>query len=226
MAVHDRGKHRPVSFGVKPGTGIGMREFLSERLAWIPANTEQHIGLADQLTIDFSCTFCPTERMPQGRTVVEVIRDDRAVASCRGHRLACNRRGALRKTREHTAAVKPARTFSTEDPLPVDIARLELGDRRVTAIRATERRSDSVTTLNEVQAITNTAPNPVIWQPVELCLPHTTLADQVLNEAAERVVSERGHDPRAHPETVRKTTHDVVLAAPLPNLKAPGCRDP
>src|SRR5215207_638809 len=96
--------------------------------------------------------------------------------------------------------MKPARAFRAEDLLPVDVARSQLRDGSVTTIGATGSRTHAKAAFGEIQTIANCASDTIKLHPLQVRLVHAALVDQVLDQAAHRIVSERRHDRRVHSE--------------------------
>ena len=109
------------------------------------------------------------------------------------HRLLGDERRRLGQRAEDAAGVEPARAHAAEDLVPVDVARLELRDRRVAAIGAAERRADAEAALGEVEAIAHRAADAVVLDPRH-ALVDAALKHQVFDEAADGVVGERSDD--------------------------------
>ena len=120
---------------------------------------------------------------------------------------------------EDAAGVEPARALLAEHDVPVDVARLELRDRGVAAVRAAQGRAHAVAALGEVEAVAHRAADAVVLGPAEVRLVHATLVDEVLHEAAHRVVDQRGHHRRVQAEAALEAAGDVVFAAALPHLE-------
>jgi hypothetical protein len=90
--------------------------------------------------------------------------------------------------------VKPPNAVAGEDRVPVDVAGLHRTGRGVAAVRATERAAHAEASLDEVEAVANAPPDAVVGTPRDVRLVDTSLQNQILEQAADRVVRERGHD--------------------------------
>src|SRR5205085_7146140 len=117
------------------------------------------------------------------------------------------------------AGVEPPRPFAPEDRPPVDVARLELRDGGVAAVRAAQRGAQAEAALGEVQAVAHSAPDAIIFHPADVRLIDAALVDQVLNQSPYGIVRQRRDDGRVHPEAALEAARDVVLAAALPDLE-------
>ena len=126
---------------------------------------------------------------------------------------------------EDSAGVKPARAFLAEDLFPVDVAGLELADRGVAAVRASQRRAHAESALGKVQAVAHRAADAVVLDPLHMRLIDAALQHQVLDQSTHRIVGERRDDRRLQAEAATKAASDVILAAAFPGLKLPRGRD-
>ena len=84
---------------------------------------------------------------------------------------------------------------------------------------------DAEAAFGEVEPVAHLAPDAVVRKPAEVRLLDAALVDQILDQAADGVVGERGHDRRAQAEAALERAGDVVLAAALADVEAPGRRD-
>ena len=142
-----------------------------------------------------------------------------------GHRFERQRRGVRRKRREDPAAVEPSCAALAEDRIPVDVAGLHRRRGGVRAVGGPESRPDAEAALDEVQAVADASPDAVVGEPRDVGGVDASLEDQVLQQAAERVVGERRDDRSAEPEAPPKPARDVVLAASLRDRKRARGRD-
>ena len=144
----------------------------------------------------------------------------------RRHGLLGDERRRLRERGEDPAGVEPARALAAEELVPVDLARLHLAGGRVATVRAAERRAQAEAALREVEAVANGAPDAVVLHEADVALVDAALVEQVLEQAADRVVDEGGDDRRALAEAAREAAGDVVLAAAFPDPEAARGVDP
>src|SRR5258708_21458629 len=109
--------------------------------------------------------------------------------------------------------MEPARSAPAEDLLPVDVTGFKLRNCRVAAVRAPQRRAQPKTAFGKVEAIAHATANAVILDPAHHRLLHATLIDQVLQQAANRVVGKRGDDACVDAKTPLEAACHVVLTA-------------
>src|SRR5581483_7568171 len=187
---------------------------------------EQHVDERNERAIHARGCLDAALRLPQRRPVVEVVRDDDAVAVRRLDRLERDRRRRLRQCAEHTARVEPAHAVRAEEAIPVDVSRLQLRRRRVPSVGAPDGAAYTEPPLGEVEPVANLAANAVVGPPEEVCALDASLQHQVLDQPADRVVGERGDDARAQTEATAQPARDVVLAAAFPRAKRARGVDP
>src|SRR5215470_9439193 len=89
----------------------------------------------------------------------------------------------------------------------------------MTAIGAPNRCSQSKAALSEIQAVANLSPHAVVFNPLDVRLVHSSLINQVLDQPADRIVSERGDNGSIQSEATLESTSNVVFATSLPNPK-------
>ena len=140
-------------------------------------------------------------------------------------RLTSDLGGRLGESTEDAAAVEPAGAFTSEDRVPVDLTRAQLGDGGVTAVGAADRTTDAETTLGEVQPVASRAADPVERDPEHMRGVDAPCQHQILDEASNRVVREGRHDRGGEPEAAAHAPCDVVFAAALPDVEAARSRD-
>jgi hypothetical protein len=132
----------------------------------------------------------------------------------------------LRECREDATGVKPAHTETTEDVLPVDVARPELGRGTVPAIRAADRAANAEAPLREVQPVAHGATDAVGWHPLDQRGVDASLENQVLQQEAHLVADAGSDHRRPLAEAPPQTAGHVVLAAALPHPKLAGAANP
>ena len=124
---------------------------------------------------------------------------------------------------EDAAGVEPAGTIVlTEDCLPVEVAGLDLADGGVAAVRAARGRAHAEAAFSEVEAVAHGAADAVVGDPLEQGGVDAALEDEVFDEAADGVLSERGSDGGAQAEAAAQAAGHVVLAAAFPNGEVAG----
>ena len=137
------------------------------------------------------------------------------------HRFFSDLGRRFRQSTKNTAGVEPSRAFVTKYFLPVDIAFLELRHRRISPIRTSESSTDAETAFGKVHTVANSTPNAIVLRPLNMRLIDAALIDQVLNQAADRIIGKCGNDRRVETETTLQTAGDVILTATLPHFERP-----
>src|SRR5215469_7806725 len=97
--------------------------------------------------------------------------------------------------------------------VPIEIAGLELGSSGVGSIRAADGGAHSEPSLGEIQSIPHGSSDAVIFDPAHQRLIDAALIHQILNEAAYRIIGERGDDGGIHAKAAFEAARDVVFAA-------------
>ena len=100
----------------------------------------------------------PADPLPQARPVVEVVRDDGAVARGGGDRLGDDLRRRLGERREDAARMEPAHAERPEEVLPVDVAGPQLRRSRVAAVGHPEGAAHAEAALGEVEPVAHRRP--------------------------------------------------------------------
>jgi hypothetical protein len=183
---------------------------------------DQHVDVLHQATVDFLGLFLPAEVLPQAGAVVEVVGDDRAVLFGGDHGLLDHVRRGFGEAGVDSARVEPARAIAAEDPLPVDVAALQLRNRRVPAVGGARRAARAEAALREVEAVAHAAAEAVVGPPQHVADVDAALQDEVLDQAADVVVGECRHDGGALAEAAAQPARDVVFASALPGRERPG----
>ena len=158
-------------------------------------------------------------RLPQRRTVVQVVGDDSSGSLGGFHGFLGHKRRGFRQSAEDAAAVKPAGPVFGENLIPVDLAGLQLRDGGVPPVGASERRANAEAALGEIQAVADGAADAVIRGPADIFLADAALPHEVFDEAADGIVRERGDDRSIQAEAALETAGYVVFAAALPGAE-------
>src|SRR5437763_110830 len=185
---------------------------------------EENVDHASEPAVDLARFGRAADALPQRRTIVEIIRNDRAVAPRRLHRLGRDERRRLGERREDASGVEPAR--AAEHRVPVDVARFQLRDRGVAAIGAAQPGADAESALGEIEPVARPAADAVVFDPAQPRHVAAALQHQLSHQAPHRVIDERGDDRGAHAERAAQSARDVVLAAAFPHLERAGGRHP
>ena len=195
---------------------IGALDLESEAGGEILLVSDHHVNIFGDLLVDLLRALLPADRLPEGRTVVEVVARDRAVFLRRLERLDHNLRRRIRERRENAAGMEPARPEFTEDVIKINIAFFQLGNRRVAAVRTADRAADAVAAFGEVESVPDRAPDSVIWNPADQRGVDAALHDEILDETPHRIVGKRRDHPRAETEASAQAARHVVFTAALP----------
>src|SRR5206468_4185067 len=106
--------------------------------------------------------------------------------------------------------------------LPIDLTRVHLRHRGVTAVRASEGGAYAETSLGEIEAVTRATADAVVSNPADPGEVDSALQHEIFDQPADGIVDQRGDDGRAQAEAAAKTTGHVVLATAFPHLKRAG----
>src|SRR6266852_4984129 len=90
--------------------------------------------------------------------------------------------------------MKPARALLSKDLLPIDVARLQLGDRGVSAIVTSQRCTRAESTLREIEAVARRAAHAIVLHPPHQRLVHPALVNEILKEPPNGIIGERRDD--------------------------------
>src|SRR5580704_17363625 len=113
----------------------------------------------------------------------------------------------------------------SEDLIPVEIAGLQLRNRRMSAVIGPGGRANSKAAFRKIQPIARPASNAIVRHPANVSLIYYTLIHPVLQQPPHRVVRERRNDCRVHSEASLQPTCDVVFPTALTHLETPRGRN-
>ena len=88
--------------------------------------TRNRANLALVSSIHLASPGLPSNGLPERGTVIEVVRDDRAVAARRQHGFFGHEGSRFGEGRKNTARVEPADTLGAEEAFPVHVSGAEL----------------------------------------------------------------------------------------------------
>ena len=142
-----------------------------------------------------------------------------------GHRLPDHEGRARRDRGVDPARVQPAGTSAGEELGPVDVAWLQRSGRGVPPVGDPDGPAHPEPALREVETVAHGLTGAVEGQPRDERGVDAALQDEILEQAADLVVDERGHDRRAQPEAATQAARDVVLAPALPDPERAGGAD-
>ncbi len=89
----------------------------------------------------------------------------------------------------------------------------------VTTIRDADGATDTETTFGEIETIADGAADAVVFAPFDEVGIHSTLHDEVFNQATYFIIYESSSNGGAVAETFTETTSDVVFAAAFPDFE-------
>ena len=89
----------------------------------------------------------------------------------------------------------------------------------VTTIRDADSATDTETTLGEIETIANRAADAVVFAPFDEVGIHSTLHDEVFNQATDFIIDESCSHRGTVAETFTETTGDVIFAATFPDFE-------
>ena len=168
-----------------------------------------------------SCAFgLAADGFPERVAEVQVVGDGRAVFARGVHGFHGNFGGGCGECGEDSAGMEPARAVAgAEDRLPIEIAGLDLADGSVAAVGTAGGSAHAKAALSKVEAVAHGAADAIVRDPADERGIDAALEDEVLDEAADGVVGERGGDGGAQAEAAAQAAGYVVFAAALPNLE-------
>ncbi len=155
--------------------------------------------MSRQLRVDLPRSGRTTERLPEGRPVVEIVRDDRPVPLRRRHGGLGDLGRAVGQTGEDAAGVEPAHTPG-EQFVPVDVGRPHLGDGGVGPIGDADGDADAESALGEVEPVARGPADSIVGNPPHVGRVQASGQHQILDKTSDLVVGQCGHDRRPLPE--------------------------
>src|SRR5438128_1242384 len=115
--------------------------------------------------------------------------------------------------------MKPARTLSTENIFPIDIAALQLGRGRMSAVGTSECGADAKSALGEVQTIAHGATDAIVGNPADQRLIHPALVDKGFDQAADRIVGKSCNDGSVEAKASFQAPGNVILPPAFGDIK-------
>ena len=136
------------------------------------------------------------------------------------HGFRCDLGGGSGERGEDAAGMDPLRgVLVSKDPVPVKIAGPDLADRGVAAVRAANGGAQAEAALGKVEAVAHGAADTIVGNPADKRSVDAAFEDEVLDEAADGIVGERGGYSGAQAEAAAQAAGHVVFAAALPGAK-------
>jgi hypothetical protein len=180
---------------------------------------DHHIDVRRQPAVHLARPIDAADSLPQARSVVEVVRHDRAVARGGEDGLLDDVGCGLRQRREDPPGVEPAHPELAEQVLPVDLPGRQLRRGGVAAVRHAERSADAEAALGEVEPVADRSADAVVGCPANERGIDTPLEHEILDQPADVVVSESRDDRAAQPEAAAQAASNVVLSPALPDAE-------
>src|SRR5450631_2532205 len=87
------------------------------------------------------------------------------------------------------------------------------------AVGTSQWRADAETALGEIQSVADLATDSVVLHPSHETLVHTTLVNQILQQAPNRIIGERCDMSGVETEASFQSARDVVFASTLAHVK-------
>ena len=104
--------------------------------------------------------------------------------------------------------------------VPINVPRLQIRHRRVSAVITSQRRPYPKSTFRKVQPVARRPPQSIMFHPANQRLINAALINQVLEQAPHRIIHKRRHYCRLQPEAALQSPRHVVLSAALAHFKA------
>src|SRR5690625_4891827 len=200
--------------------------FKSETGSVILFVSDHHIDLSGNAAVNLLRLLLATDRIPQRRTIVQVIGNNRSVLLCRRNSFFNNGCGRLRKSGVNPAGMEPANAILTKKLIPIDIARLHLGGRRMSAVGDSDRTANSKSALRKVQAISNFPPEAIERYPLDIRRINATLQNKIFDQPADVVVGKSRNDTGPQSKATAHSAGHIVFSAPFPGSERTGCPHP
>ena len=156
---------------------------------------EHHVHEGGELAVHLLRPLLAADGLPERRAVVEVVGHEGSVllappAWPPWPRAGSSPRGR-RRSRPCASQRAPCRPKISSQSISPGLSWRHRG---VAAVGAAHGRAHAEAALGEVEAVAGGAPDPVVLHPAEVRLVDPALVDEVLHEAAHRVVHEGGDD--------------------------------
>jgi hypothetical protein len=180
---------------------------------------EEYVDGCHQFAIHFLSFRLAADGFPKRFAIIEVVGDYGSRGSRGLNSGAGDGSGTGRKCGKDAAGMQPAGASDGEDLLPVEVAGLAICDSGVSAIGATDSRSNTESSLGKVQAVADSSADSVIRNPTDERGVDPTLEDQVFKKLSNRVFRESGNDGGSQAETSAESACDVVLSAAFPGAE-------
>src|SRR5437899_203808 len=180
---------------------------------------EHHVDKRGERAIYFLRFRLSSDGFPERAAIIQIVRNDGSCAFGGLRRFSRHLRSCFRERAKNSPGMKPARAFLDKDLFPIDIPRLELGNRGVPAIRTSERSAHAKPTLGEIQPVADRASDAVVFDPADMAEIDAALKHQILDQASHGIVRERRDDRGVHAEAAAQAARHVVFATAFPGAE-------
>src|SRR5262249_44811123 len=155
------------------------------------------------------------DRLPQRRTIVQVVGDDGAVTLGGLHGLDRDLRRGRGERSKNSARVEPAGAELGKNFFPIDVAGLELGNGGVATVVGAKGGTDAEAAFGEVEAVARSTADAVVGYPSHERWVDSALIHEILEQATYGVVGEGCDHGGLESEATFQAAGDVVFAAAL-----------
>src|SRR5947209_1449156 len=187
---------------------------------------DHHVNVLGDLLVDRLRAFLTANALPEGGTIVEVVRNNGPVLLGFLDAFNHQRRRGVTERGEDTAGVKPTHSQPAEDVVPIEVARLELARGGVAAVRNAHGAAHTEAAFGEVEAVADDATDTVKRHPFDELGIDAALQNEIFDEPANIVVGKRRANGGFESEATAQAACHVVFAAALPGLELARAADP
>src|ERR1700733_8158629 len=103
--------------------------------------------------------------------------------------------------------------------MPIEVAGLAAGDRRMATVRAAHRGAYSESSLGEVQPVAHRPANTVVGNPPDERSIDAPLQNQIFEQLSNRIFGKGCDDGGAHAEASSQSASNVVFSTTLPGTE-------
>merc|ERR1719197_499979 len=113
-----------------------------------------------------------------------------------------------------------------ENCIPIYVTWLQLTHSRVTSVRTTHSTSDTIPSFGEVQTISATSAQSIIWNPFHPPCVHSSLQNEILCQSSNWIVCKSCGHCCSQSKTSAQSTCNIVLTSTFPDVEGASCVDP
>jgi hypothetical protein len=103
--------------------------------------------------------------------------------------------------------------------LPIEVAGLAVGDRRIATVRAADSGAHAEASLGEVQPVAHRPANAIVGYPADERSIDTSLKNQIFEQLSDGISCKGCNNGGAHAEASSQSTSNVVFSAALPGAE-------